>query len=52
MALLAFIGCVWGVFIAGHVLPFQLESFGITPRTLRGLVGIPARRFCMQAWDT
>jgi membrane associated rhomboid family serine protease len=42
---LAFIGFVWSVFIVGHVLPFRLESFGITPRTLRGLAGIPVAPF-------
>src|SRR4051794_13625984 len=42
---LAFIGLLWCVFILEHVLPFRLESFGITPRTLRGLAGIPAAPF-------
>jgi membrane associated rhomboid family serine protease len=39
---LAFVGFIWCVFIVGHILPFQLQSYGITPRTFRGLVGIPA----------
>lgn len=42
---LAFVGFVWFVFAVGHVLPFRLESFGVTPRTYRGLVGIPAAPF-------
>jgi membrane associated rhomboid family serine protease len=42
---LAFVGFVWCVFIVGYVLPFRLESFGVTPRTLKGLVGIPAAPF-------
>ncbi len=42
---LAFIGVVWCVFVVGHLLPIQIESFGITPRTYRGLVGIPAAPF-------
>jgi membrane associated rhomboid family serine protease len=42
---LVFIGVIWGVFIVGRVVPFRLESYGITPRTLRGLVGIPAAPF-------
>jgi membrane associated rhomboid family serine protease len=42
---LAFIGLVWCVFVVGHVLPFRIESYGITPRSLRGLVGIPAAPF-------
>src|SRR5215212_7691445 len=42
---IAFIGLIWCVFIAGHILPFRLEAFGITPRTVRGLAGIPAVPF-------
>jgi membrane associated rhomboid family serine protease len=42
---LAFVGLVWFIFAVGHVLPFRLESFGVTPRTYRGLVGIPAAPF-------
>jgi membrane associated rhomboid family serine protease len=42
---LAFVGCIWLVFVVGHILPFQLEAFGITPRTLGGLMGIPAAPF-------
>src|SRR4051812_36554734 len=45
IGVLAFIGIIWCAFIIGHVLPFRLESFGITPRTLRGLAGIPAAPF-------
>jgi len=45
LGVLAFVGFIWCVFIIGHVLPFRLESFGITPRTLRGLVGIPVAPF-------
>jgi membrane associated rhomboid family serine protease len=44
-AVLTFVGFVWCVFIVGHMLPFRLESFGVTPRTLRGLFGIPAAPF-------
>jgi membrane associated rhomboid family serine protease len=42
---LAFMGVVWCVFVIGHISPIQLESYGITPRTFRGLVGIPAAPF-------
>jgi membrane associated rhomboid family serine protease len=42
---LAFVGVVWGVFVLGHILPLRLESFGVTPRTLKGLIGIPAAPF-------
>jgi len=45
LGVLSFVAFVWCVFIVGQVLPFQLESFGITPRTVRGLVGIPAAPF-------
>jgi membrane associated rhomboid family serine protease len=44
-AVLAFVGFIWFVFIIGHIMPFRLENFGITPRTLGGLVGIPAAPF-------
>jgi membrane associated rhomboid family serine protease len=43
--MLAFVGFVWCVFLIGHILPFRLESFGITPRTIHGLIGIPAAPF-------
>jgi membrane associated rhomboid family serine protease len=42
---LAFVGLVWLIFVIGQIPPFDLESFGVTPRTLRGLVGIPAAPF-------
>ncbi len=42
---LLFVGTIWGVFVVGHLLPFQLEAYGITPRTMRGLVGIPTAPF-------
>jgi membrane associated rhomboid family serine protease len=44
-AVLGFVGFVWLVFIIGLVLPFSLRSYGITPRTTRGLVGIVAAPF-------
>jgi membrane associated rhomboid family serine protease len=45
LGVLTFIGLVWCVFIVDHMLPFRLDSYGITPRTLRGLVGIPIAPF-------
>lgn len=42
---LVFLAAAWCVFIVGQVLPFQIESYGITPRTARGLFGIPAAPF-------
>jgi membrane associated rhomboid family serine protease len=42
---IAFVAFVWCIFIIGQVLPFRLESFGVTPRTRSGLVGIFAAPF-------
>jgi membrane associated rhomboid family serine protease len=42
---LVFVGVIWLVFGAECVLPFPLESYGIIPRTTRGLIGIPAAPF-------
>jgi membrane associated rhomboid family serine protease len=42
---MAFIGAIWAVFILECVLPVDLTSFGLVPRTLTGLVGIPAMPF-------
>jgi membrane associated rhomboid family serine protease len=41
----AFVGLIWCVFFVEQVAPFELESYGIKPRTLDGLVGIPAAPF-------
>ena len=40
-----FVGVIWCVFFLGFVAPFNLDSFGVTPRTLVGLIGIPALPF-------
>ena len=40
-----FVAVVWGVFLVDVVVPVDLRSFGVTPRTLAGLVGIPAMPF-------
>ena len=42
---IAFVAAIWGVFLLEFVVPFDLTSFGVTPRTLTGLVGIPAMPF-------
>jgi len=42
---LAFVGLIWCVFIVNHVLSLDLESYGLTPRTAAGLIGIPAAPF-------
>jgi membrane associated rhomboid family serine protease len=49
-AVLAFVGFIWLVFLIGYILPFRLDSFGITPRTTRGLVGIVAAPFLHANW--
>lgn len=45
VGVLLLVGAIWCVFIVGYILPFDLNSYGITPRTLRGLIGIPAAPF-------
>jgi membrane associated rhomboid family serine protease len=42
---LMFVGLIWIVFAVGQILPLRLETYGITPRTLVGLAGIPAAPF-------
>jgi membrane associated rhomboid family serine protease len=42
---LIFIGVIWCVFVAGLLLPFNINSFGITPRSAIGLLGIPLMPF-------
>lgn len=47
----AFVGAIWAVFFLEYVLPFDLTSFGLVPRTLTGLVGIPAMPFLHANWQ-
>jgi membrane associated rhomboid family serine protease len=42
---LVFVGLIWIVFVIECILPLQLETYGITPRTSIGLIGIPATPF-------
>jgi membrane associated rhomboid family serine protease len=42
---LVFIGVVWCVFVAGLVLPFNINSLGVTPRSPGGVLGIPLMPF-------
>lgn len=42
---IAFVAALWAVFLLQHVLPFDLTSFGLVPRTWTGLVGIGAMPF-------
>lgn len=43
--ILIFVGMIWCVYLVGLVVPFSINSLGVTPRTLRGLVGIPLMPF-------
>jgi membrane associated rhomboid family serine protease len=36
----AFVGVVWAVFLVDLALPGRLQSYGLTPRTMHGLVGV------------
>ena len=40
-----FVAIIWGVFLLECVLPFQWHSYGVTPRTVSGLIGIPLMPF-------
>ncbi len=42
---LTFIGLIWAVFLIDVVLPVNLLHLGLVPRSLTGLVGIPAMPF-------
>jgi len=42
--IVAFIAVIWGVFFVSRFVP-GLDDFGVVPRTLVGLVGIPAAPF-------
>lgn len=48
---IAFVVLIWGVFLLDIVLPFDLTSWGVTPRTWRGLAGIPAMPFVHGSWQ-
>jgi membrane associated rhomboid family serine protease len=42
--ILIFIGVLWAVFILSLLFP-SLDNFGLVPRTIKGLIGIPAMLF-------
>jgi membrane associated rhomboid family serine protease len=48
---MAFIGTIWAVFLLEIVSPVDLRSLGLVPRTLPGLVGIPAMPFLHANWQ-
>ncbi len=49
--MMAFIGAIWAVFLLELILPFDLRSLGLVPRTLTALVGIPAMPFLHANWQ-
>ena len=48
---IAFVAIIWGVFALECVVPFDLTSWGVTPRTLTGLIGIPVMPFLHGNWQ-
>jgi membrane associated rhomboid family serine protease len=42
---LVFVGVVWCVFVVASVLPLSINSYGLTPRSPTGLIGIPLMPF-------
>ncbi len=42
---LAFVAALWAIYVADLLLPVNLASFGLLPRTLEGLIGIVASPF-------
>ena len=42
---LIFVAIIWGVFLVGLILPFSINAWGVTPRSLGGLVGVPLMPF-------
>lgn len=43
--ILGFVAVIWGVYLADLLIPGQLSNWGLVPRTLWGLVGIPLAPF-------
>jgi membrane associated rhomboid family serine protease len=47
----AFVGLIWVAFLVEFVVPTHLtKAFGLTPRTLHGLIGIVAMPFLHLGW--
>jgi membrane associated rhomboid family serine protease len=44
LGIVTFLGIIWAVFLVSLVFP-SLDNFGVVPRTLWGLAGIPAMPF-------
>jgi membrane associated rhomboid family serine protease len=47
---LAFVAILWGVFLTDWILPVSLTDWGLVPRTLRGMIGIPLSPFLHANW--
>jgi len=48
---LAFVGLIWVAFLVELIVPADLaQVFGLAPRTLHGLIGIPAMPFLHDGW--
>ena len=46
---LAFVGAIWAIFLLACLVP-SLNNFGLIPRTVTGLVGIPAMPYLHEDW--
>jgi len=45
-----FIASLWMVYLVDLILPIDFNSFGLVPRTLYGLIGIPLMPFLHGSW--
>jgi membrane associated rhomboid family serine protease len=45
LGVFVFVGVVWCLFLVGLVIPWNINSLGLTPRSLVGLAGIPLMPF-------
>lgn len=48
---LIFVGTIWGVFLVDLIVPVTLNAWGLTPRTLSGLVGVVTLPFLHSSWQ-
>lgn len=47
---LLFIAMLWGIHIVDYALPVDFNGFGLRPRTLGGLLGVPLMPFLHGGW--
>ena len=45
-----FIASLWIVYLVDLILPMDFNSYGLEPRTLHGLIGIPLMPFLHGSW--